>query len=339
MQQKRQDNAQGEPTPPTPSTPTTTTTREGGQHPADPNDLGSPSDRSRGQTPDAHTPSPTHTVYSALRGATIRWHTGHYCSTTDTTRPQEGRATGEQLAQRQLMEPEPVHAPSQRTHYSARATDRTASTTLRQRTPSLDRMVYSTRNTDHSHILRRDTNNLDSPCNGSRGPAPGAHNPSPTQTVYSAQQEEPQPGHTTTQWHVDHCPRTTDTTGPHGERATGGRTAQRLLLPEPDHTPSQRTDYCGRATDRTTSTTPLRRTRSLDRTEYSTQNTDCCHTPRDKAQHHDDREKQRSTDTNHHYLRPREHPAPRLKSYPEYPALLKPRTHPRNQYPVGVISP
>ena len=63
MEQERKDDAHEEPT-----TPTTTTTREGGQHPADPNDLSSPSDKSRGQASGAHGPSPTHTVYSAHRG-------------------------------------------------------------------------------------------------------------------------------------------------------------------------------------------------------------------------------------------------------------------------------
>ena len=60
MEQEGKDDAHGEPTAATPSTPTTTTTREGGQHPADPNDLNSPSIRSRGQAPGAHIPSPTH---------------------------------------------------------------------------------------------------------------------------------------------------------------------------------------------------------------------------------------------------------------------------------------
>ena len=46
MEQELKDNANGKPTTPTPSTPTPTTTQEGGQHPADPNDLGSPRYRS-----------------------------------------------------------------------------------------------------------------------------------------------------------------------------------------------------------------------------------------------------------------------------------------------------
>ena len=263
---------------PTPSTPTTKTTREGGQHPADPNDLGSPSDRSRGQALGAHNPSPTHTVYSTNRGATTQWHTGHYPSTTDTTGPQGGRATGERMTKRQLVDPEPDHAPSQRTDYSARAADRTASTTSGQRTPSLDRTEYSTKKTDYSHIPLCDTNHHDSPSDRSRGRAPGAHTRSPSPTVYSTQQSEPRSTHGTTQWHTDHCPGTTDTRGPHGQRATGGQRAQQQLDPEQDHTPSQRTDYNGQAKNRTTSTTPRRRTPSPDRTKDSVQNTDHCHT-------------------------------------------------------------
>ena len=169
MQQERQNDAQGERTTPTPSTPTKTMTGEGGQRPADPSDLGSPSDRSRGQAPGAHTPSPTETVYSAHRGTTTQWHTGHYPSTMNTTGPEGGRATGERTTRRQLVNPEPDHTPSQRTDYSTRATDGTASTTSRQRTPGLDRMEYSTQNTDYSHIRRRDTNDHDSPSDRSRG--------------------------------------------------------------------------------------------------------------------------------------------------------------------------
>ena len=148
MEQEHQEDVQREPTTPTPSTPTTTTTREGRQHPADPNDLGSPSDRSRGQAPGAHNRSPTHTVYSAHRGATTQWHTGDYPSTTDTTVPQGGSGTGERTTNRPLVDLEPDHAPSHRTDYSARTTDRTVSTTSRQRTLGLDPTEYSTQNTD-----------------------------------------------------------------------------------------------------------------------------------------------------------------------------------------------
>ena len=160
---------------------------------------GGPSNRSRGLAPGAHTRSPTHTVYSAHRGITNQRHTGHYPSTTDTTGPQEGRATGERTKRRQLMDPEPDHTPSPRTVYSASATDQTASTTSRQRTPSLDRTEYSTRNTDYSHIPRRDTNDHDSPTDRSRGHAPDAYIPRPTHTVYSTQPEEPRSTHAVTQ--------------------------------------------------------------------------------------------------------------------------------------------
>ena len=110
-------------------------------------------------------------------------------------------------AQRHLVDPEPDHDPSQRTDYSARATDRTASTTSPQHTPRLDGTEYSTQNTDYNHIPRRDTNFLDSPSDRSRGRAPGAHTPSPTHTMYKAQQKEPRPTHATTQWHTDDCPK------------------------------------------------------------------------------------------------------------------------------------
>ena len=162
MEQERKDGAHGEPATPTPSTPTTTTIGEGGQHPADPNDRGSPGDRSRGQARGSHTRSPILTVYSAHRRepqtahATTQWHTGHYPSTADTTGNEGGRATGELTAQQQLEDPEPDHAPSQRTDYSARAADRTASTTPGQRTPSLDRTEYSTQNRNYSHIVFTD---------------------------------------------------------------------------------------------------------------------------------------------------------------------------------------
>ena len=86
MEQEHQDDdARGEPA--TPSTPTTTTTREGRQRPADPDDLGSPSNRSREHAPGALSPSPTHAVYSAHQGPTTQLHTGHYPCTTNTTGP------------------------------------------------------------------------------------------------------------------------------------------------------------------------------------------------------------------------------------------------------------
>ena len=287
MGQERQEDAQGEPTTPTPSTPTTTATQEGEQRPADSSDLGSPSDRSRGQAPDAHTPSPTHTVYSAHGGITTQWQTGHYPSTTDTTGPQGGRATAERTTRRQLVDPEPDFTPSQRADYSACATDRIASTTSRQRTQSLDRTEYSTQNTDYSHIPRSDTNDHDSPRDRSRGRAPDAYTSSPIHMVYRTQRKEPRFTHAGTQGHTDHCPWTADTARPQGQRASRGQRAQRRLDPEQDHTTSQRTDYSDRATQGTKSTRPRRRTRSQDRTEYSAQSTDHCHTPQHKAQHHD----------------------------------------------------
>ena len=185
------DDAWGERTTPTTSTPATATTREGRQRPTDPNDLGSPSNRSREHAPGTLTQSPTHTVYSAHQGPTTQWHTGYYPSTTDTTGPQGGRATGEAMTQRQVVELEPDRTPSQRTDYSARATDRTASTATRQRTPSLDSTEYSTQDTDYSHMPRRDTSDHNSPSDRGRGRAPDAYTASPTHTVYSAQREEP----------------------------------------------------------------------------------------------------------------------------------------------------
>ena len=187
MEQEHQDDdALGEPA--TPSTPTTTTTREGSQRPSDPDDLGSPRNRSREHAPGALTPSPTHTVHSAHQEPTTQWRTGHYPCTTNTTGPQGGEATGERTTRRQL-EPEQDQSPSQRTDYSARATDPTAGNTTRRHTPSLDRTGYS-RLTDYRPMLRRNTNDLNSPSDGGRGRAPETYTPSPTHTVYSAQQEE-----------------------------------------------------------------------------------------------------------------------------------------------------
>ena len=164
MEQEHQDdNARGEPA--TPGTPTTTTTREERQRPADPDDLGSPSGRR--DAPSTLPPSPTHTVYSADQEQTTQCRTGHYPGTANTTGPQGGETTGEGTTQRQL-EPEPNLTPSQRTDYGASATDRTASTTTRQRTPSLNRTEYS-QNMGYSHIPRCDTNDLNSPNDRGRG--------------------------------------------------------------------------------------------------------------------------------------------------------------------------
>ena len=71
-------------------------------------------------------------------------------------------------------------------------------------------------------------------------------------------------------------------------RATGGQRPQHWLDPAQDHTPTLRTDYSSRTSNRTTNTTPCRRTPSQDRTEYSAQNTDHCQTPQHEAQHHKD---------------------------------------------------
>ena len=108
--------------------------------------------------------------------------------------------------------------------------------------------------------------------------------------MYSTQREEPQSSHAATEWHTHHCPGTVDTTEPHRQRATGGQRAQRRLDLEQDHTPSQRSDCSDRATNRATSTTARRHTQSQDRTEYSAQNTNHCHTPQHKARNHDDRD-------------------------------------------------
>ena len=263
-----------------PSMPTATTTRDGGQHPADPNDLGSPSDRS---------PSPTHTVYSTHRRATTQWHTGHYPSTTDTTRLQAGGRQGSEQHNNNLCTLNQT-TPHHNVPTTAPAPQTEAQAPHHASVPrGLDRTEYSTQNMDYSHPPWRDSKDLDSPSDRSRGRAPGAYAPSPTHTVYSAQREEPRPNHATTPCQTDHSPRTVDTTGFHGGRAAGWRTAQRRLGdPEPDHTPSQCTDHSAQATNGTTYTTPRRPTPTLDRTEYSAQNTDYCHTPQHKAQHHDD---------------------------------------------------
>ena len=188
------------------------------------------------------------------------------------------------------MDLEPDHTPSQRTDYSARATDRTASTTSHLHTLSLGRTEYSTQNTDYSHIPRRDINDHDSSSDRSQGRAAYAYTPSPTHTLYSTQREEAPIKPCSNPMAHRPLPRDGRHNGPHGQRATGGQRAQRRLDPEQDHTPSRRTNYRGRAPKRTMSTTTRRRTPSQDRTEYSAQNTDDCHTPQHKAQHHDDQD-------------------------------------------------
>ena len=140
---------------------------------------------------------------------------------------------------------------------------------------------------------RRQNNDLNSPREGGRGRAPDTYSSGPTHTVYRAQREENRHTQAATRGHADRWPETAGTTGPHGQRGTGGQGAQRRLDPEQDHTPSEHTDYSDRTTDRTTNTTPCRRTPSHDHTEYSAQNTDHCHTPQHEVQHHGDRDNAR----------------------------------------------
>ena len=194
--------------------------------------------------------------------------------------------TGEGTTQHQL-ESEPDQTLSQRTDYSVHATYLTASNTTRQCTPSLDRTEYS-QNMDYSHMPRRNTNDINSPSNGGRGRAPHTYGPNPTHKVYSAEREKTRHIHAATQGHANRCPKTAGTAGLHGQREAGGQSAQRRLDPEQNQHQSQRTDYSDRTTNRTTNTTPCRRTTSDDRTEYSAQNTDHCGTPQHEAQHHSD---------------------------------------------------
>ena len=252
------------------------------------------------------------------------------------------------------LEAEPNQTSSQRTDYSASATDRTASNTTRQRTPSLDRREYS-QNTDYNHIPRCDTNDLNSPNNGSRKRAPDMHTPSPTHTVYSAQREETRH----TQGQADCCPETAGATGPHGQREAGGQRAHGQPDPEQDPNPSQHIDYSDQTTYRTTNATPCRQTPSQDRTEYSARNTGHCNTPQHEAQHHSDRDnargqnhkrsrrsrkqhsqaRQRTTHRKHHHPYEVERLAPRWKPTPSCPPLPKPLTHPWNHCPVASTSP
>ena len=139
-------------------------------------------------------------------------------------------------------------------------------------------------------MLRRDTNDLNSPSDGGRGRAPDTYSPHLTDTVYSAQREETRHTHAATQGRADRCPEKAGTTRLHGQRETGGQRAQRRLDPKQDHDPSQHTDYSNRTTNRATNTTLCRRTPSHDRTEYSAQNTGHCHTPQHEVHHHGDRD-------------------------------------------------
>ena len=177
------------------STLTTTTTQGGKQRPADPDDPGSP--RSREQAPGAPPPSPIHTVNSEHQEPTTQGRTNHNPGTARRTGPQGGKMIGEGVTRRQL-EPEPDQTPSQHTDYSANATNRTADTTTRQRTPSQDRTEYS-QNTNYSHIPRRDTNHpeqdpnppqhtdySDPTTNQTTNATPCRRTPSPDCTEYSA---------------------------------------------------------------------------------------------------------------------------------------------------------
>ena len=195
MEQEHQDDdARGEPA--MPSALTTTTNQGGKQHPADPDDLGSP--RSREHAPGTPHQSPAHTVYSEHQEPTTQCRTDRNPGTANRTRPQGGEMMGEGMTRRQLQL-EPDQTPSQHTDYSANATNRTASTTTRQRTPSLDCTEYS-QNTNYSHITRRDTNDPEQDPNPSQhtdyshrttnqttNTTPCRRTTSPDRTEYSAQ--------------------------------------------------------------------------------------------------------------------------------------------------------
>ena len=108
----------------------------------------------------------------------------------------------------------------------------------------------------------------------SRKHAPGTPPPRPTHAVYSEHQEP------TTHDHTNYDPGTAGTTGPLGAETIRGGATRRQLEPEPDQTPSQRTDYS--ATSRTASTVTRQRTPSQDRIEYS-HNTNYSHITRGGA--------------------------------------------------------
>ena len=99
---------------------------------------------------------------------------------------------------------------------------------------------------------------------GSREHAPGTPSPRATQRVHSKHQEP------TTHNDTNYDPGTAGTTGPLGGETIRRGATQRQLEPEPNQTPSQRTEYS--ATSRTASTVTRQRTPSQDRTKYS-QNT------------------------------------------------------------------
>ena len=165
---------------------------------ARPTQIGLSSPRSREHAPGTAPRRPIHTVYSEHQEATTRGNTNHDPGTANTTGPQRGEMIGEGVTRRQL-EPEPDQTPSQHTDYSANRTNRTASTTTRQRTPSQDRTEY-TQNTNYSHIPRRDTNDpeqdpnpsqhtdySDRTTNQTTNATPCRRTPSPDRTEYSAQ--------------------------------------------------------------------------------------------------------------------------------------------------------
>ena len=105
----------------------------------------------------------------------------------------------------------------------------------------------------------------------SRKHAPGTPPPRPTHAVHSEHQEP------TTHDHTNYDPGTAGTTGPLGGETIRGAATRRQIEPEPDQTPSRRTNYS--ATSRTASTVTRQRTPSQDRTEYS-QNTNYSHITR-----------------------------------------------------------
>ena len=96
---------------------------------------------------------------------------------------------------------------------------------------------------------------------GSRKHAPGTPPPRPAPAIHGKHQEP------TAHDHTNYDPSTADTPGLLGGKTTRGGATRRHLEPEPDQTPSQRTDYS--PTSRTASTVTRQRTPSQDRTEYS----------------------------------------------------------------------
>ena len=169
MEQEHQDDdARGEPA--TPSTPSTTT-QGGKQRPAGPDGLGGPG--SREHAPGTPPPRSTHAVHSEHQEPTTHDHMNYDPGTAGTTGPLGGEMIG-QGATRHQLEPEPDQTPSQHTDYSA--TNRTASTVTRWRTPSQNLTEYS-QNTNYSHIPRGGTNDPE------RNPNPSQHRDYSDQTM------------------------------------------------------------------------------------------------------------------------------------------------------------